>query len=54
MNQLTVNNLAEHEVAIARLETLMLIDPPENSAEEEELVALSIVIEAFEKRVFVI
>jgi antitoxin component HigA of HigAB toxin-antitoxin module len=49
MNQLTVNNLAEHEVAIARLEELMLMDPAEDTTEEAELIALATAIEAYEK-----
>ena len=49
-----VTNLAEHEIALAHLETLMLSDPPEGSAEEKELIALSIAIEAFGKGAFVI
>lgn len=49
-----VTNLAEHEIALARLETLMLSDPLAGSAEEKELIALGIAIEAFEKQAFVI
>lgn len=49
-----VTSCAEHEIALARLETLMLSDPPEESAEEKELIALGSAIETFEKRAFVI
>lgn len=49
-----VTNFAEHEIALAHLETLMLSDPPEESAEEKELVSLGVAIEAFEKRAFAI
>lgn len=49
MISLQVTNLAEHAIAFARLEQLMLNDLPE---EEEELVALAHTIEAFEKQVF--
>ena len=49
-----ITNLAEHEIALARLETMLLSDPPEESAEEKELTALGVAIEAFEKRAFVI
>lgn len=51
MIPLPVTNLAEHAIAFARLEELMLNDLPE---EEEELVALAHTIEAFEKQVFAI
>lgn len=54
MNLLSVTNLAEHAIAFTRLEELMLKDPPEESEEEGELVALALAIEAFEKRVYAI
>lgn len=54
MKPLPVTDLAEHDIALARLEALMILNPPEGSAEEKELVALGVAIEAFEKRVFAI
>ena len=53
-NLLPVTNRAEHAIAFARLEELMLKDLPEEPEEEGELVTLAHAIEAFEKRVFAI
>jgi hypothetical protein len=52
MNNLPpVTTREEHAAAMARLEELMIKDPPEGSAEDAELEALATAIEAFEKRV---
>lgn len=51
---LLIETLVDHEAAMSRLEALMILDPPEESDEAKELVALGIAIDAFEKRVFVI
>ncbi len=49
---ISVTNLAEYEIAFERLESLMLQDPPEGSADEAELVSLAHAIAAFEKKAF--
>ena len=47
-----IHSAEEHEQALKRLSKLMDIDPPEGSAEGDEMELLSLVIESYEKKHF--
>lgn len=52
-NELTIKSRKAHLAALAKLEALMLQFPEDDSTPNEEIVALGMAIEAYEKRTFI-